>query len=248
MSVEAMTWAFAQPLPPCQKSVLVALANRADEDGYCWPGLDDLEGRTGWGRRSIQRAIQDLQTRQLLTVSAQFSERTGVQKSNLYRLALSVTSATPRSGEGVTQTPYRAGQTPSQGVTQTPLRVSNRQGEGVTQTPESSSEQSVEQSIVRSASSNPTPPSPPACGVTATDSGAKTTGKPRGHRASIFPDGWDVEPWMLELCKGFGLNAHQEFAKFRNLHKAKGSLFVSWPHAFKTWVSRSVEFKQRGKI
>ena len=50
---------------------------------------------------------------------------------------------------------------------------------------------------------------------------------------------------MVELCKGFGLNAHAEFAKFRNLHKAKGSLFVSWPHAFKTWVSRSVEFKQR---
>lgn len=88
-------------------------------------------------------------------------------------------------------------------------------------------------------------PTAPACGVTATGSDSKTTGKPRGHRASVFPDGWEVEPWMIELCKGFGLNPHAEFRDFKNNHKAKGTLFVSWPHAFRTWVSRSVGFKQR---
>ena len=89
------------------------------------------------------------------------------------------------------------------------------------------------------------PPTAPACGVTATGSDSKTTGKPRGHRASVFPDGWEIEPWMIDLCKGFGLNPHAEFRDFKNNHKAKGTLFVSWPHAFRTWVSRSVGFKQR---
>lgn len=88
-------------------------------------------------------------------------------------------------------------------------------------------------------------PTAPACGVTATEPDAKTTGKPRGHRASIFPDGWEVEPWMVELCKGFGLNPHAEFRDFKNHHKAIGTLFVSWPHAFRTWVARSVKFQQR---
>ncbi len=88
-------------------------------------------------------------------------------------------------------------------------------------------------------------PTAPAGGVSATGTDTKTTGKPRGHRASIFPDGWEVEPWMVELCKGFGLNPHAEFRDFKNNHKAKGTLFVSWPHAFRTWVTRSVKFQQQ---
>lgn len=245
MSVEAMTWAFAQPLPPCPKSVLVALANRADEDGYCWPGIDDLEQRTGWKRRAVQTAIKDLQDRQLLTVSPQFSEKTGVQKSNLYRLALAATPTPTRRGEGASAAPYRAGDTPSQGAPPAPLRVHQVRGEGAPPAPESSSEQSVEQSGDGKASSNPPTPTAPAGGVTATESETKTTGKPRGHRASVFPDGWDVEPWMVQLCQGFGLNPHAEFRDFKNNHKAKGTLFVSWPHAFRTWVTRSVQFKQQ---
>lgn len=245
MSVEAMTWAFAQPLPPCPKSVLVALANRADEDGFCWPGIDDLERRTGWKRRAVQTAIKDLQARQLLTVSPQFSDKTGVQKSNLYRIALSQAPAPISRGEGAPDAPYRAGHAPSQGAPPAPLRVHQVRGEGAPPAPESSSEQSVEQSRVRSASSNPTPPTAPGGGVPATGPDAKTTGKPRGHRASIFPDGWEVEPWMEELCKGFGLNPHAEFRDFKNNHKAKGTLFVSWPHAFRTWVTRSVKFQQQ---
>ena len=90
-------------------------------------------------------------------------------------------------------------------------------------------------------------PIAPACGVTATESDTKTTGKPRGHRASVFPDSWEVEPWMETLCKGFGLNPHAEFAEFKNHHTAVGTLFASWPHAFRTWVSRSVKFQRKGK-
>lgn len=50
---------------------------------------------------------------------------------------------------------------------------------------------------------------------------------------------------MVALCQGFGLNPHAEFRDFKNNHKAKGTLFVSWPHAFRTWVTRSVQFKQQ---
>ena len=228
MSVEAQAWAYSVTLPPCLKSVLVALANRADEDGYCWPGIEDLEQRTGWKRRAIQAAIKDLQERHLITISPQFKS-TGAQTSNLYRLACPEVLATRRNGEG-------AGRAP--------LGVQQVRGEGAPHAPKSSSEQSVEQSLEVGAATL-APPTAPACGVTATGTESKTTGKPRGHRASIFPDGWELEPWMVELCKGFGLNPHAEFRDFKNNHKAKGTLFVSWPHAFRTWVTRSVKFQQQ---
>jgi hypothetical protein len=70
-------------------------------------------------------------------------------------------------------------------------------------------------------------------------------GKP--SRASAFPGDWKVEAWMEDLCKGFALNPHAEFAEFRNHHLAKGTVFKSWPHAFRTWVDRSVKIKQTGR-
>ena len=130
MSVEAMTWAFAVPLKPCPKSVLVALANRADEDGYCWPGLDDLELRTGWKRRAIQLALRELQAASLIVVSPRFSSN-GVQTSNLYRIAM---------------TPIACGE----GAPHAPLRVHQVRGEGAPHAPKSSSESSFEQSIEQS--------------------------------------------------------------------------------------------------
>ena len=95
MSVEAMTWAFQVRLKPCPKSVLVALANRADEDGYCWPGIGDLQLRTGWGVRSIQAALHELEGAGLLRISPRFLA-SGTQTSNLYQLVMTTIS----SGEG----------------------------------------------------------------------------------------------------------------------------------------------------
>ena len=95
MSVEAMAWAFQVPLKPCPKSVLVALANRADEDGYCWPGIGDLQLRTGWGVRSIQTALHELEASGMLRISPRFLA-SGTQTSNLYQLVMTTISR----GEG----------------------------------------------------------------------------------------------------------------------------------------------------
>jgi hypothetical protein len=239
MSVEAMAWAYTVTLPPCPKSVLVALANRADEDGHCWPGIEDLEQRTGWGRRAIQTAIKDLRARQLLSVSPRFSGATGQQQTNLYRLALSTADTPSRCGGGASPAPRGVHQVRGGGASPAPPGVHQLHGEGAPGAPESSSEQSEEQSLGIGHAAPAPPTTPPVVGET------KRSGKPRGHRASVFPDDWDVEPWMTTLCQGFGLNPHAEFAEFKNNHKAKGSLFASWPHAFRTWVSRSVKFKQQ---
>lgn len=141
MSVEAMAWAFQVPLKPCPKSVLVALANRADEDGYCWPGIGDLQLRTGWGVRSIQTALHELEASGMVRISHRFLA-SGTQTSNLYQLVMTTIS----SGEGA----GRAGG-----------RVQDVRGEGAGRAPKSSSEQSSEQSGEQS----PIAPTGGACGV-----------------------------------------------------------------------------------
>ncbi len=97
MSVEAMTWAFAQPIPPAPKIVLLALANSANKHGACWPGLDLIvEAVKPMKLRTVQNHLQWLKEQQLITVQARYSDRSGVQLSNLYVLAL----ATTYRGEG----------------------------------------------------------------------------------------------------------------------------------------------------
>lgn len=126
MSVEAQAWAYQVRLKPCPKAVLNALANRADEDGYCWPGLSDLELRTGWSRRALQEAIRHLVEEKLLEVAPRHTP-SGRQTSNQYKLSMDAT----RCGEGAPPAPPR---------------VRHVRGEGAPPAPESSSESSEEQS------------------------------------------------------------------------------------------------------
>lgn len=141
-----MSWAFSIPLPPVQKNVLVALANRANEDGYCWPGIkEDLTVRTGLSRRSIQTAIKALVGKQLLIVSPQFTSD-GRQRSNLYRLAIGANLPPDTCGEGAAATPPRVQELRREGAAVTPPRVQELRREGAGAAPESSSESSEESS------------------------------------------------------------------------------------------------------
>ena len=54
MSVEAITWAFAQKVGSASaKSVLVAMANCADPDLICWPSMAYLEAVTEQDRKTV---------------------------------------------------------------------------------------------------------------------------------------------------------------------------------------------------
>ena len=84
MSVHAMSWAFSLPIPPGEKLVLLALADRANDDGECWPGRESLAGKCSMGLRTIDGHIQSLQNKGLLQVE---HRRDGKKiKTNLYRL------------------------------------------------------------------------------------------------------------------------------------------------------------------
>lgn len=57
MSVRVMTAAWAADLPAGDKLVLLALADCANDEGHCWPGIASLCRKTGKSERSLQGAL-----------------------------------------------------------------------------------------------------------------------------------------------------------------------------------------------
>lgn len=61
MSVRVMTAAWAVDIAAGEKLVLLALADCANDEGKCWPGLPSLARKTGKSRRSLIDAIHALE-------------------------------------------------------------------------------------------------------------------------------------------------------------------------------------------
>src|SRR5699024_1672121 len=100
MSISALNWAFEQDLPHAEKSVLVALAHRADKDGYCYPGVELIADMTGASRRTVIRALSALDDKKLITRSRRHRAN-GSRTSTAYTLSLSAT-VTPSQGANTT--------------------------------------------------------------------------------------------------------------------------------------------------
>lgn len=85
MSVEAITWALAQPVQHSSaKFVLVVMANRADGDMVCWPSMTDICSQTSQDRKTVLENMRRLR-------EAGFIEDTGLRKGStnqviVYRL------------------------------------------------------------------------------------------------------------------------------------------------------------------
>lgn len=78
---------MGQKLGPVPKFVLVVLADSADDQGICWPRISTVAEKVGVSTRTVQRAIQYLVQRKLVTVEPRL-RTDGSSSSNLYRLKL----------------------------------------------------------------------------------------------------------------------------------------------------------------
>ena len=83
MSVDALTWAFNKvPLRSSQKAILLALADRADMNGKCWPSYDDICHRSGANRKTVGLAIKQFEQMGIIEKNRRFSA------STMYRLVI----------------------------------------------------------------------------------------------------------------------------------------------------------------
>lgn len=87
MGVRALAWAFRSQRPPFERLVLLALADFADDEGACWPGVGTLMERTGMSRRGVQEALARLEADGLVAMRERRVPN-GRQTSNVYVLDL----------------------------------------------------------------------------------------------------------------------------------------------------------------
>lgn len=66
MSVDAIMWAWSQPINPTEKLVLLAMADRADEYCRCKPSQERLQSYTGLDEESIQKCIESMCQQQII--------------------------------------------------------------------------------------------------------------------------------------------------------------------------------------
>jgi Helix-turn-helix domain len=87
MSVAATSFMWQMKLKPHLKIVLLALADVADEKGYCWPSIAYLATQAVMDKRSVQRALKSLCDLELLVIKPRYIKGK-VQTSNGYNLLL----------------------------------------------------------------------------------------------------------------------------------------------------------------
>jgi len=80
VSVDATRWAWLQDVSPAKKLVLLALADRADENHVCYPSNQRICSDTGLHRETVFKAIDELEKDGLLSVSRELG------KSNRFTL------------------------------------------------------------------------------------------------------------------------------------------------------------------
>ena len=80
-----------------EKTVYIYLRDRADASGVCWPGIKTIARELGLSPRTVQRALADLERRQLIEKRNR-RRANGSLTSNLYQLTCHKTSQSPAKG------------------------------------------------------------------------------------------------------------------------------------------------------
>ena len=125
----SLVWDSTVPAP--ERFTLLALADRADEEGVCWPSVPTLARKCATGERTIQRHLATLQSLGVIEVERRLGHR------SLYRIDLdalraaaqecSTTPPHPRQSD----TPVNL--TPRQIDTRTPVNLSKNPRQSDTQ-------------------------------------------------------------------------------------------------------------------
>lgn len=68
--------------------VAIAIADRVNGDGQCWPSIADLSRRTGLGERAVQRALRILEDEGVIRRHGQRIGTGGQPVSNLWTWTL----------------------------------------------------------------------------------------------------------------------------------------------------------------
>jgi len=113
MSIHSMAWAWDQrDLHASRKLVLLALADHADDDGKCWPGIKGVMKKCGIVFNTLQSCLKELESKGLILRLPRYNEK-GTQQSNMIQLKVAPPSL-PKFG-GVARPKIDGGTPPKSG-------------------------------------------------------------------------------------------------------------------------------------
>jgi hypothetical protein len=110
MSTHIMAACWPLRMPPTPKSVLMSLADNANDQGVCWPSIATICTRTCFTERTVQGAVRWLVEKGLIEIEI----RPG--HSTLYHVAVGAVPLAPRNscgGQQMHSTPADAAPTPA---------------------------------------------------------------------------------------------------------------------------------------
>jgi hypothetical protein len=61
----------------------------------------------------------------------------------------------------------------------------------------------------------------------------------------VLPDGFTPDSTAQDIASGLALNAGDELTAFTDYHAAKGSTFLCWQAAFRTWLRNAAKFSRK---
>ena len=86
MSIHLMSRAWSMPIPTDPKMLLLALADRANDDGECWPGQDELARKGSMSPRSVVNHLNWLEDHGLIVKERR--QKGNSRQSNRYTVTL----------------------------------------------------------------------------------------------------------------------------------------------------------------
>jgi DNA-binding transcriptional ArsR family regulator len=128
VSMAATRWAWPlQVRPPTAKLVLLALADHADRDGYCWPSVDRLAELVELDAGNVRRHLGALEAAGLVAKVRRARRADGTLGGLLYRLDLADQRALARGGTSARQRARPAREAPREtpGDQRAPARARN---------------------------------------------------------------------------------------------------------------------------
>lgn len=87
-----MNWVFVQRFEPTDLAIMIALADWADKDGYCFPGHQAILARIDISDRTLTRRLASLEERGIINRTRRFRDN-GSRTSDAYWINLAEPSA-----------------------------------------------------------------------------------------------------------------------------------------------------------
>ena len=203
MSIAALNWAWAMECPNAtSKLVLLALADRADDDGKCWPGMDTVAARAGVSTRQVSTHLKSLEGMGLLS-RVRRRRDDGTLSGYTFRLNVQQQQFDPPEAN-------RQWKQTSTGSASPPPEVERSHHRKST----SGQEPSVEPPVVQVPAADAAPPSMTTVKVDGVDSPMPVKGKglskavekwacEAGHERPTDRTWGTATPWLLGLVDGY---------------------------------------------